>query len=134
MIKSPMEAESHKLGCNSQLWRFIMSRDLSVMTLFICDHFLLSHCWETSFSKHRVSPFLSSRLATPAFSYLLSLYFGTVPKASVWSLWRSPDHQCLTLLFLRVYITLVCVSPESQDIGENLLVLIEMKFDFCFLL
>lgn len=75
-----MEAERRKLGCNLQLWRLIMPPDLSVMTLFIWDHFLLLHCWETSFSKHRASPFLSSCLALPTFLYLLRLYFGTVPE------------------------------------------------------
>lgn len=39
-----MEAERRKLGCNLQLWRLIMSPDLSVMTLFIWDHFLLLYC------------------------------------------------------------------------------------------
>lgn len=86
-----MEAVSCKLGYNSQLWRLIMSPDLSVMTLFIWDHFLLLHCWETSFRKVQgISLSFFSPGNTCIFVPAEALFWNCAKaRASVWSLWSA---------------------------------------------
>lgn len=124
-----MEAVSCKLGYNSQLWRLIISLDLSVMTLFIWDHFLLLHCWETSFRKVQgISFSFFSPGNTCIFVPAEALFWNCAKaRASVWSLWvphsslpRGIHHTCVCvstwmdvrILFLSFYSLSSILSPS----------------------